>query len=379
MTSMPVKGLSPGSVRRLRRSPVGRLAGTGVPLWYPLHGSGAEGQYGKTAWKSATPQLSLVLPGAPASQFHSTVVESGSRKSRRAGSLIRQALYLDQEDAYAAGEVGFLARALVQATLPHSDPKANEFVRRNGHFTLSILAPKDVGLPYGRYPRLVLAFLTTEAVRRKSPDIELGSHFSHFCAALGIPPTTGPRGSLPQLRDQLQRLFASTFQCIFHDESQGRHAGDGFLIAEKRELWWDPRPRKGEAAWGSHVVLSDRFYREATEAPVPLDLRVLRALRSPFEIDIYVWLTWRFFRLRRPVTIPWASLALQFGSRYTNPRHFKKRFLGYLKCVIDYYPEVRLESTAVGLMLKPSPTHIEQRPGKRQNLQPGRSPSGLDR
>ena len=206
---MPLKGLSPGSVRRLRRSPAGRLAGTGVPLWYPLQGSGAEGQYGLEV---RNPQLSLVLPGAPASQFHSATVDIGSRKSRRAGSLIRQALYLDQEDAYAAGEVGFLARALVQATLPHSDPKANEFVRRNGHFTLSILAAKDVGLPYGRYPRLVLAYLTTEAVRRKSPDIELGSHFSHFCAALGIPPTSGPRGSLPQLRDQLQRLFASTFQ-----------------------------------------------------------------------------------------------------------------------------------------------------------------------
>ena len=86
---------------------------------------------------------------------------------------------------------------------------------------------------------------------------------------------------MPMLRDQLQRLFASTFQCIFHDDSQGRHAGDGFLIAEKRELWWDPRPGNGEAGWGSHVVLSDRFYREATEAPVPLDLRVLRALRRP--------------------------------------------------------------------------------------------------
>ena len=66
----------------------------------------------KTAWKSATPQLSLVLPGDPASQFHSTDVEIGSRKARRSGSLIRQALFLDQEDAYAAGEVGFLARAL---------------------------------------------------------------------------------------------------------------------------------------------------------------------------------------------------------------------------------------------------------------------------
>ena len=302
--------------------------------------------------------------GAPWSgsvTFHPTAVERPSRPARRSGGLIRQALYLDQENAYAAGEVGFLARALVQATLPHSDPKENEFVRRNGHVTLSILAPKDVGLPFGRYPRLVLAYLTTEAVRRKSPDIELGSHFSHFCAALGIPPTTGPRGSLPMLREQLRRLFASTFQCIFHDESRGRHAGDGFLIAEKRELWWDPRPGKGQAAWGSHVLLSDRFFREATEAPVPLDLRVLRALRSPFEIDIYIWLTWRFFRLWRPVTIPWASLALQFGSGYTNPRHFKKRFLEYLRVVLVHYPHARLEQAPFGLRLQPSPTHVPVR------------------
>lgn len=219
------------------------------------------------------------------------------------------------KDAYSAGEVGFLARALVQATLPHSDPKTNEFVRRNGHFTLSILAPRDIGLPYGRYPRLVLAYLNTEAVRRKSREIELGPHFSHFCAILAVPPTTGPRGSLPMLRDQMQRLFASTFQCVFHDHNEGRHAGDGFLIAEKRVLWWDPRHSQGDIVWDSHVVLSERFSREATEAPVPLDLRVLRALRSPFEIDIYVWLTWRFFRLRRPTTIPWPSLMLQFRLR----------------------------------------------------------------
>jgi hypothetical protein len=50
-----------------------------------------------------------------------------------------------------------------------------------------------------RYPRLVLADLTTEAMRRKSPDIELGSHFSRFCAALGIPPTTGPPAGEPTL------------------------------------------------------------------------------------------------------------------------------------------------------------------------------------
>jgi Plasmid encoded RepA protein len=109
------------------------------------------------------------------------------------------------------------------------------------------------------------------------------------------------------------------------------------------------------------VVLSERFFREATEAPVPLDLRVLRALRSPFEIDIYVWLTWRFFRLRKPVTIPWDSLQLQFGCGYKNPRHFKRRFLKYLKSVVNYYSEVRLTNAEAGLVLKPSPTHVASR------------------
>jgi hypothetical protein len=44
------------------------------------------------------------------------------------------------------------------------------------------------GLPYGRYPWLVLAYLSAEAVKKKRP-IELDHHFSHFCVALGrFPP-----------------------------------------------------------------------------------------------------------------------------------------------------------------------------------------------
>ena len=61
------------------------------------------------------------------------------------------------------------------------------------------------------------------------------------------------------LREQMQRLFASTFQCVFHDEEKGRHAGDGFLIAEKRTLWWDPGRETDVASRGYHVVLSERF------------------------------------------------------------------------------------------------------------------------
>ena len=54
---------------------------------------------GRMAWKPATPQLELVLPAGSASQFHPTAVEKPTRPARRSGSLIRQALYLDQEHA----------------------------------------------------------------------------------------------------------------------------------------------------------------------------------------------------------------------------------------------------------------------------------------
>jgi len=82
---------------------------------------------------------------------------------------------------------------------------------------------------------------------------------------------------------------------------------------------------------------------------------------EPFEIDIDVWLTWRFFRLGKPVTIPWASLRLQFGCSYKNRRHFERRFLKYLKIVISYYPDVRLGNIDPGLLLKPSPSQVAPR------------------
>jgi hypothetical protein len=47
---------------------------------------------------------------------------------------------------------GIWRGALVQATLPHSKPESNEFERCNGAFTLVMLAPSKIGLPYGVIP-----------------------------------------------------------------------------------------------------------------------------------------------------------------------------------------------------------------------------------
>ena len=48
---------------------------------------------------------------------------------------------IEAEAAKEAGALGFMARALVQATLPHKKADGNEATRTNGLFTLSMLSP----------------------------------------------------------------------------------------------------------------------------------------------------------------------------------------------------------------------------------------------
>ncbi|MBU2700436.1 hypothetical protein Ga0466249_001528 [Sporomusaceae bacterium BoRhaA] len=68
----------------------------------------------------------------------------------------------------------FMARSLVQATMPHSKPKANCYYRENGDYTLVMYGHPKYGTPYGIIPRLLLSWITTEVVRKKSREIELG-------------------------------------------------------------------------------------------------------------------------------------------------------------------------------------------------------------
>src|SRR4029450_1558331 len=82
------------------------------------------------------------------------------------------------EEAKRAGALGYMARAMVQATMPHRKPAESFFERTNGAFTLTMMAPPKVGLPYGSMPRLLMAWLTTEAVRTKSRELILGDTLS---------------------------------------------------------------------------------------------------------------------------------------------------------------------------------------------------------
>lgn len=270
--------------------------------------------------------------------------------------FINDIMAIEAEEAKAAGAIGYMARALIQATMPHKKREGAEFTRKNGVFTLSLLAPSHVGLPYGSIPRLLVSWVTTEAVKTGARELVLGESLSQFMKELGMPPTGGRWGTVTRLKDQMRRLFASSITCTYEGER-------GFCIESTRvvdsaRLWWDPMTPEQAALWESTLVLGERFFDEITSAPVPVDLRVLRALRkSPMSLDIYGWLTYRMSYLRRPTVVPWGVLQNQLGAEYGRVRDFKAAFVTALKKVLCIY-RANAEEHGNGLLLKPSRPHI---------------------
>ncbi len=67
---------------------------------------------------------------------------------------------------------------LIQCTLPHSDPKTRDWKKTNGDFSLIISSGVDdnlipCGIPYGYFPRLVLAIITPRLIETRTGRIDL--------------------------------------------------------------------------------------------------------------------------------------------------------------------------------------------------------------
>lgn len=287
------------------------------------------------------------------------------RKKRRADKILQHAIELANEEAQQAGSLTFSPRCAILATLPHRDPgNIPMFIRRNGNYTLAIeagsrinvdgLSSTQLGYPYGSIPRLLLAWITTEAVRTKSQTIQLGDNLADFLRELDLGRTGGIKGDITRLRNQMERLFASRIAFFSREE---RSQGLEYLqVIQKRWYWWEKQPSDDVDPTIATITLGEEFYREIVERPVPLDLRVIHALKqSSLALDIYAWLTYRMSYLKRKTLIPWASLVLQFGSDYTRLRAFKTHFIEQLAAVKALYSHARFSTESdSGLTLYPS-------------------------
>lgn len=276
----------------------------------------------------------------------------------------------------------FTSATLIQTTFPHSSRAGKELVLVNGNRKVTMWCRH--GLPHGTYPRLLLCWLTREALRRKELPIDeariipLSGSFNAFLREVGIKSISGGKtGNVLAVKSQMRKLFSTHIGVDFLDIK----SGNGFKTDEPNpfegsHVWWDAQP-DDQTEFHGHITLSKEFYKDLIGHAVPLDARVVREIRrSPMALDIYSWLTYRVSYLRTITVITWSQMRAQIGAGYPDTprgiRNFRARFLDALEKVLQAWPTKTISVTANGIMLRPGPPSVSRRVDEAMRIQSAR-------
>ena len=258
-------------------------------------------------------------------------------------------------------DLGFMARLIALCSLPRTNPGNRlQYVRENGPYALVMVAGAKNKLPFGNLPRLLLAWVCTEAVRTQSRELVLGASLADFMRKLDIYSTSGgTTGGRTRLRNQMDRLFNASVSLIYEDAHNKQFISSH--IADRGEFWWNPRRPDERMLWESKIRLGEDFFKEINRHSVPLDMNILKALkRSSLGLDWYLWLTYRTFSLKRPLRLSWRQLYHQFGADPSKAddkfilRNFRRDCLRELKKIKVAWPDLNYAMAKGVLILYPS-------------------------
>lgn len=277
-------------------------------------------------------------------------------------------------------DVGYTSKLFVQALFPYRKTEGNNRTVETPQGTITILSQR--GVPYGKYPRLIMAYIITRAVanagrlkegkitHEEACRIPLGHSMSHFLQAIGITGrgTGGATGNLKNIREQLLRI-AGSFITVQSDD--GVHArGRNTQILEDWNLWFDPRDPNQGSFMESELVLTPQFFKHIAEAPIPIDLHVLRELNKPRSMDIYIWLTvkqyWLAKNNREAYTFTWDIIAANFATSEitstTQMRDFRRRTKEAIEEVSKVWPNSGIEANTDGVTVTRTAPSVHQKP-----------------
>ena len=107
-------------------------------------------------------------------------------------------------------------------------------------------------------------------------------------------------------------------------------------------------------------MLSDEFYSEIMNHPIPTDIDAVKVLASaPAVLDLFMWLAYRCFLSKREEQIPLFGafgLTAQLGSvEYTRPRRFRAMLEQWLGQVRAVWPKCPAQICSDGQYLRLTP------------------------
>jgi hypothetical protein len=300
-------------------------------------------------------------------QLHRTIERLGIERARAMATTAADRRCIEAANLVMMDEdlqAGFVHAGFALTALPHRRIAEAEWVREAAGLTLRVESGKDergavVGIPYGSVARMILLYLQTEAVRTRSREVELGRSMNRWLTTMGV--NNGGKG-YSLVREQSWRLSLCRLT-FFSVSEEGRQITNGGFV---RNAILPSRPDDSGtqlSLWRERVVLDEAFYSSLLEHPLPVRETAIRGLaHRSMAIDLYVWLAYRLWKLKRPKRVPWPALYGQFGAGFTRLRAFRQHVKEPLALALAAYPEARVEvDDEAGLILHPSPPPVPER------------------
>ncbi|WP_454887237.1 replication protein RepA, partial [Sphingomonas oryzagri] len=315
-------------------------------------------------------------------QYALAMIEGGEPRVRELATTIGDQLSLNSFLSVATEEPlpAFLHSALCAMSLPLRCPKddTKPIMRVDGRYALAI-NPKPIlsiengqpvmrslGIPYGAYPRMVLIYLLSEAVRTNSRDVFLGNSFAAWMRRLGYEKLSyGIRGTGTQLKLQIEKLLACEWQIRWDDEPvEGEDAGYAFKEVKLANEHAGLRAKDG--AFQREIRLSEAFYSHLREHAVPLNERALAEIKTkPTALDLYTYLAYRLPRIDsdRTQTITWRQLSKHVANECATMGKFRQQIRQtWQKTVSLVYPQADVDfDDEQVIKLRASAAPIERR------------------
>ena len=270
----------------------------------------------------------------------------------------------------------YLHSALCAMSLPARRPKDEmaPIIRQDGRYTLAI-TPKPVlkrlngemtmtslGVPFGSYPRVILIYIMSEAVRTGSRDVYLGGSFAEWLRRLGYASAThGSRGTASLLKGQLDRLLACEWMIRWDDSADDDAA---FAVKEVKLSNEYAGLRTKDGSFIKEIRLAEGFFGHLREHAVPLNEAAIRELRNnPTALDLYTYFAYRLQRISgdRPSMLSWSQLATHLGNAAESPRKFRQTIRQSWDLVSGVYPNARVDLSGAVIKMWSSPPPVEKR------------------
>ncbi len=255
------------------------------------------------------------------------------------------------------GPKAYSARPFVLCGIPVRRPSKStlEYSRRNGRFQLRVIGHPEYGLPFGQ-DRLLLIWIASLATWQKSRIIR----FKSAAEILEIFGLAKDGRYYKRLIAGFERIFYATF--FFSSDQQGaervvieRHS---FRFVRDVRLWYSENDgAPSEDSSENVIMLSEEFWKEIRDHPIPVDLAVVRALAdSPGNLDLYIWLVWRCWTAKTQAHVPLfgaEGLVQQLGvSDSLRNRDFRRQVRTWLTMIYRLWPDcpAKLSDTAEALV-----------------------------